>query len=169
MFRASSGNYFLLMDYGSNINLGKPHLSFILNRPTSFCGSLTKTQIIVLEKRIIDHIQIMFFPVRFVPSQMDIYMWMLPMARSRIWITSSNMYFCYRSHALVTYTLFVNPSWNVDIWYIIYGLWYIIYGMFVWALKTYNLWWTFHPSIRLIYPPSNLFNHLSRPWIDLTS
>ena len=39
----------------------------------------------------------MFFPIRFVPSQMDIYMWMLPMARSRIWITSSNMYFCYRS------------------------------------------------------------------------
>ena len=94
MFRASSGNYFLLMDYGGNINLGKPHLSLILNLPTSFCGSITKTQIIVLEKRIIEHIQIMFFPVRFVPSQMDIYMWMLPMARSRIWITSSNMYSC---------------------------------------------------------------------------
>ena len=64
MFRASSGNYFLLMDYGGNINLGKPHLSLILNLPTSFCGSITETQIIVLEKKIIDHIQIMFFPLK---------------------------------------------------------------------------------------------------------
>ena len=94
VINVSSGNYFLLMDYGGNINLGKPHLSLISNLPTSFCGSITKTQIIVFgEENNWSYSNYVFFPYGlFLPKWIFTCECNQCSDPSYIWISSSSIH-----------------------------------------------------------------------------